>query len=65
MTEPTPEKMLTVQEIAKLLDVSDMTVYRLIEHQELVAFRVGRSFRIDPRDFAEYMRHVCTRSDAA
>jgi excisionase family DNA binding protein len=47
---------LTPHEIARLLRVSSMTTYRLIRTGVIPAHRVGRSFRIDPRDFADFMR---------
>src|SRR5438309_1514460 len=39
-------RFLTVQEVADLMRVSSMTVYRLIKAGELPAVRVGRSFRV-------------------
>ena len=47
---------LTPHQIAGLLRVSPMTVYRLIDRGELTAHRIGRTFRVDPRDFADFMR---------
>ena len=39
-------QFLTVAEVASLMRVSKMTVYRLIHNGELPAVRVGRSFRV-------------------
>ncbi len=39
-------KLLTVNEVAELMRVSRMTVYRLIHSGELPAVRAGKSFRI-------------------
>ena len=39
-------KFLTVAEVASLMRVSKMTVYRLVHTGELTAVRVGRSFRV-------------------
>lgn len=41
--------LLTVAEVAAMLRLSKMTIYRLMEKGRLPALRVGRSFRI-PRD---------------
>jgi len=41
--------LLTVAEVASMLRLSKMTIYRLMEKGRLPALRVGRSFRI-PRD---------------
>jgi len=42
----TPLAVLSVAEVATMLRVSKMTVYRLVKLGELPAVRVGRSFRI-------------------
>jgi excisionase family DNA binding protein len=46
---------LTVQEVAELMRVSTMTVYRLIKSGELPAVRVGRSFRVRDEDVDAYL----------
>ena len=39
-------RFLTVAEVAEMMRVSNMTVYRLVHAGELPAVRFGRSFRI-------------------
>ncbi|CAN5126071.1 helix-turn-helix domain-containing protein [soil metagenome] len=39
-------RFLTVAEVADMMRVSNMTVYRLVHAGELPAVRFGRSFRI-------------------
>lgn len=46
---------LTVAEVAKLMRVSNMTVYRLISAGDLPAVRVGRSYRIREDDVDRYL----------
>lgn len=48
-------RFLTVQEVADLMRVSSMTVYRLIKSGELAAVRVGRSFRVSEPDVDAYL----------
>ena len=43
---PTDDRFLTVSEVAELMRVSTMTVYRLIKAGDLRAARVGRSYRL-------------------
>ena len=50
------EQLLTVKEVAALLRVSGMTAYRLIKRGDLVALRVGRSYRVRSSDLAEYIK---------
>lgn len=45
-TESSRTQFLTVAEVAALMRVSKMTVYRLVHNGELPAVRVGRSFRV-------------------
>jgi excisionase family DNA binding protein len=49
-------KFLTVAEVAAMMRVSKMTVYRLVHSGELPAVRVGRSFRVVEEDVNEYLR---------
>ncbi|AHW63086.1 MAG: helix-turn-helix domain-containing protein [Corynebacterium sp.] len=46
---------LTVAEVAELMRVSKMTVYRLVHSGELPAVRVGRSFRVHEQAVEEYL----------
>jgi excisionase family DNA binding protein len=49
-------KFLTVAEVAALMRVSKMTVYRLVHSGDLAAVRVGRSFRVPEQAVQEYLR---------
>ena len=62
MTAP---EVLKVTEIARMMRVSTMTVYRHIHTKELRAYRVGRTFRVRADDFAEFMRAADTWGEDA
>jgi len=49
-------KFLTVAEVATIMRVSKMTVYRLVHSGELTAIRVGRSFRVPEQAVHDYLR---------
>ena len=49
------DRLLTVAEVADVLRVSNMTVYRLIKGGELAAIRVGKNYRIRQRDLDSYL----------
>jgi excisionase family DNA binding protein len=49
-------KFLTVAEVAAVMRVSKMTVYRMVHAAELPAVRVGRSFRVPERAVHDYLR---------
>lgn len=48
-------RFLTVAEVAQLMRVSTMTVYRLIKAGELASVRVGKSYRIAEEDVDSYL----------
>ena len=48
-------RFLTVAEVAELMRVSKMTVYRLVHSGELTAMRVGRSFRVPEKAVHDYL----------
>ena len=50
-----PPRYLTVAEVAGLLRVSTMTVYRQIQAGELPAVRVGKSYRLKATDVDEWI----------
>ena len=49
-------RFLTVAEVASMMRVSKMTVYRLVHSGELPAVRVGRSFRVPEQAVHDYLR---------
>lgn len=48
-------QFLTVAEVATIMRVSKMTVYRLVHSGELPAVRVGRSFRVPEKAVHAYL----------
>jgi excisionase family DNA binding protein len=57
--------LLTVAEVAAMLRVSNMTVYRLIRSGDLPAIRVGKNYRIRQAATQRYLteRSVRVRED--
>jgi excisionase family DNA binding protein len=49
------EPLLTVGEVATVMRVSNMTVYRLIKSGQLSAIRVGKNYRIRRSDVERYL----------
>ncbi len=67
MTErPAPRpavSFLTVAEVAAIMRVSKMTVYRLVHAGEMASVRVGRSFRVPESAVRQYLAGA--RTDVA
>lgn len=49
------ERLLTVSEVASMIRVSNMTVYRLIKSGQLAAIRVGKNYRLRESDVSNYL----------
>ncbi|MFF4355100.1 helix-turn-helix domain-containing protein [Streptomyces sp. NPDC001530] len=52
---PVGEAFLTVAEVARIMRVSKMTVYRLVHSGHLPSIRVGRSYRVTAQAVREYL----------
>ena len=48
-------RLLTVAEVAEMLRVSKMTVYRLVKSGELRALQIGKSYRLREDDVDAYL----------
>ena len=48
-------KLLTVNEVANILRVSNMTVYRLVKSGQIPAIRVGKNYCIKENDVNDYL----------
>jgi excisionase family DNA binding protein len=57
--------LLTVAEVAGVLRVSNMTVYRLIKAGEMPALRIGKNYRIRQRDLDAYLSSGVVRADGS
>jgi excisionase family DNA binding protein len=55
------EPLLTVGEVAQIMRVSNMTVYRLIKSGQLAAIRVGKNYRIRRNDVQRYLTDRAVR----
>ncbi len=49
-------RFLTVAEVAEMMRVSNMTVYRLVHAGDLPAIRFGRSYRVPESAVAEALQ---------
>ncbi|MFP5297753.1 MAG: helix-turn-helix domain-containing protein [Actinomycetota bacterium] len=55
------DPLLTVGEVADMMRVSNMTVYRLIKGGQLAAIRVGKNYRIRRTDVERYLNDRAVR----
>jgi putative resolvase len=48
-------------DLAKILDVNIMTIYRYIKAGRLKAHKIGRDFRIEKKEFQSFLDKVSTK----
>lgn len=48
------------EDLAKLLEVNIMTIYRYIKAGRLKAYKIGKEFRIDKNEFNNFLNKVKT-----
>lgn len=51
----------TAQELADKLRVNVMTIYRYIKSHKLKAYKIGKEFRIDHKEFHAFLEKVKTK----
>lgn len=49
------------EDLAKLLEVNIMTIYRYIKAGRLSAYKIGREFRIEKTEFQSFLDKVSTK----
>jgi excisionase family DNA binding protein len=54
--ENKPQRLLTVRDVAEILNNSVKSVRRFIDAGALRASRIGGSWRIDPADLQDFIR---------
>ena len=53
-------KFYTIKEVAEMLRVDELTIYKLIDNKELKAFRPGRKFLITEEQIKEFLNKSLT-----
>jgi putative molybdopterin biosynthesis protein len=52
-----------VRQLADLLNVNKMTIYRLVERGDLRAYRIGRALRFRPSEVEEFLANQQTDAE--
>jgi len=55
------KEFYTAQELADVLQVNIMTIYRYIKAKKLRAYKIGKEFRIDKKAFDECLKRASTK----
>jgi len=54
-------KFYTAKEVADMLKVNIMTIYRYIKKGRIRAHKIGKDFRIDKREFERFLKVTSTK----
>lgn len=57
----TDKKYYTAKELAEMLGLNVMTIYRYINAGKLKAYKIGKEFRIDKSEFERFMKKAQTK----
>ena len=55
------KEFYTAQELAEKLRVNIMTIYRYIKAGKLRAYKIGKEFRIDKKEFQRFLNKTKTK----
>ena len=55
MEKPT---LYTVEQVAEILQVTKMTVYRYIKAKKIKGYKIGKEIRIDGTDFKNFLESI-------
>lgn len=56
MINMTTDQYYTIEEVAKMLKVAYLTVYRWIQSGKLTAYKAGKQYRIEKIDLDKFMK---------
>ena len=51
----------TAREVADILKVNVMTIYRYIKAGKITAYKIGKEFRIEKKEFERFLDKVKTK----
>ncbi|OLO38965.1 DNA-binding protein [Alkalihalophilus pseudofirmus] len=51
-------EILTVSQVAKYLQISEMSTYKLVQEGRIPAFKIGRHWRVKKSDLADLIQKL-------
>lgn len=61
MTSNKEKEFYRAEELAEALQVNIMTIYRYIGAKKIKAYKIGREYRIDKKEFQTFLKKVSTK----
>lgn len=50
--------IMTISQVAKYLQISEMTTYKLVQNRRIPAFKIGRHWRVKKDDLSLYIEKL-------
>lgn len=51
-------EILTISQVAKYLQISEVTTYKLVNEGKIPAFKIGRHWRVKKKDLGEFIDNM-------
>ena len=61
MTMIKEKEFYKAEELAEALQVNIMTIYRYINAKKIRAYKIGREYRIDKKEFQTFLQKISTK----
>lgn len=52
------DEIMTVNEVAEYLKISEVTTYKLVQEGKMPAFKIGRHWRVKRSDLSEFIEKL-------
>lgn len=62
ITNDMAKEYYTARELADKLSLNVMTIYRYIGAKKLNAYKIGKEYRIDKKEFQAFLKKVSTKN---
>lgn len=61
MSNKQEKEFYKAEDLAEKLDVNIMTIYRYINAKKIKAYKIGREYRVDKKEFQNFLKKVSTK----
>ncbi|MCF8567592.1 helix-turn-helix domain-containing protein [Alicyclobacillus tolerans] len=51
-------EIMTISQVAKYLQISEITTYKLVNEGKIPAFKIGRHWRVKKEDLSEFIEKL-------
>ncbi|MGF7186745.1 excisionase family DNA binding protein [Desulfitispora alkaliphila] len=52
------KEIMTISQVAKYLQISEITTYKLVKEEKIKAFKIGRHWRVKKEDLNKFIENL-------